>query len=46
MIKFLHTRVRVADPAASIEFYQKLGFELGDQNSPTLPTTKSRFPKI
>jgi|TARA_B110000879_G_scaffold127717_1_gene168297 lactoylglutathione lyase len=33
VIKFLHTRVRVADPAASIEFYQKLGFELGDQKT-------------
>lgn len=31
MIKFLHTRIRVSDPAASIAFYQKLGFELGEQ---------------
>jgi len=33
VIKFLHTRVRVADPAASIAFYQKLGFELGVQKT-------------
>lgn len=33
MIKFLHTRIRVSDPAASIAFYQKLGFELGDQRT-------------
>lgn len=33
MIKFLHTRIRVADPAASIAFYQKLGFELGEQKT-------------
>ena len=31
MIKFLHTRIRVSDPAASIAFYQKVGFELGEQ---------------
>lgn len=33
MIHFLHTRIRVADPAASIAFYQKLGFELGEQKT-------------
>ena len=33
MIKFLHTRIRVSDPAASIAFYQKLGFELGEQKT-------------
>ena len=33
MIKFLHTRIRVSDPAASIEFYKKLGFELGEQKT-------------
>ena len=33
MIKFLHTRIRVSDPAASIQFYQKLGFELGEQKT-------------
>lgn len=33
MIKFLHTRIRVADPAASIAFYQELGFELKDQRT-------------
>ncbi|MEC9055242.1 MAG: VOC family protein [Verrucomicrobiota bacterium] len=31
MIKFLHTRIRVSDPEASIAFYQKLGFELGER---------------
>jgi len=31
MIKFLHTRIRVSSPEASIAFYQKLGFELGEQ---------------
>lgn len=31
MIKFLHTRIRVADPAASIAFYEKLGFEVGER---------------
>lgn len=30
-IKFLHTRIRVSNPKASITFYQKLGFELGEQ---------------
>jgi lactoylglutathione lyase len=30
MIKFLHTRIRVSDPKASIDFYQKLGFEVGE----------------
>ena len=35
MIKFLHTRIRVSKPAKSIEFYKKVGFELGQQkNSP------------
>ena len=33
MIGFLHTRIRVSDPAASIAFYQKLGFELGEQKT-------------
>ncbi len=33
MIKFLHTRIRVANPDASIAFYQKLGFELGEQKT-------------
>ena len=33
MIKFLHTRIRVSDPQASIKFYQKLGFELGEQKT-------------
>jgi lactoylglutathione lyase len=31
VIKFLHTRIRVSDPAASIAFYEKVGFELGQQ---------------
>jgi len=31
MIKFLHTRIRVSKPAKSIEFYKKVGFELGQQ---------------
>tara|TARA_B100000519_G_C14032615_1_gene338789 strand:+ start:167 stop:541 length:375 start_codon:yes stop_codon:yes gene_type:complete len=31
MLKFLHTRIRVSDPEASIAFYQKLGFEVGEQ---------------
>ena len=33
MIKFLHTRIRVSNPDASIAFYQKLGFELGEQKT-------------
>lgn len=33
MIKFLHTRIRVSNPDASIRFYQKLGFELGEQKT-------------
>ena len=31
MIQFLHTRIRVSNPDASIAFYQKIGFELGEQ---------------
>ncbi|MEJ6579146.1 MAG: VOC family protein [Akkermansiaceae bacterium] len=31
MIHFLHTRIRVSDPATSIAFYQKVGFDLGEQ---------------
>ena len=31
MIKFLHTRIRVSKPAKSIDFYKKVGFELGQQ---------------
>lgn len=30
MIRFLHTRIRVRDLAASIAFYQKLGYTLGE----------------
>lgn len=33
MIKFLHTRIRVSNPQQSIEFYTKLGFELGQQKT-------------
>ena len=33
MIKFLHTRIRVSNPQASIAFYQKLGFQLGEQKT-------------
>lgn len=33
MIKFLHTRIRVSDPAKSIDFYQKVGFTLGQQKT-------------
>ena len=33
MIKFLHTRIRVSNPQASITFYQKLGFQLGAQKT-------------
>ncbi|MGB1937209.1 MAG: VOC family protein [Akkermansiaceae bacterium] len=33
MIKFLHTRIRVSDPEASIAFYQNLGFQLGEQKT-------------
>ena len=33
MIKFLHTRIRVANPEASIAFYQNLGFQLGEQKT-------------
>jgi lactoylglutathione lyase len=33
MIKFLHTRIRVSNPQNSIDFYQKLGFELGEQKT-------------
>ena len=31
MIKFLHTRIRVADLDKTITFYEKLGFELTDR---------------
>ncbi len=31
MIQFLHTRIRVSSPEESIAFYQKIGFELGEQ---------------
>jgi lactoylglutathione lyase len=30
MIRFLHTRIRVRNLNASIEFYQKLGYTLGE----------------
>jgi lactoylglutathione lyase len=30
MIRFLHTRIRVRDLNASIEFYKKLGYTLGE----------------
>ena len=33
MIKFLHTRIRVSNPENSIAFYQKMGFELGEQKT-------------
>jgi len=33
MIKFLHTRIRISDPAASIAFYNTLGFETGEQKT-------------
>ena len=33
MIKFLNTRIRVSNPEASIAFYQKLGFQLGEQKT-------------
>ena len=33
MIKFLHTRIRVSKPAESIDFYKKVGFELGQQQT-------------
>ncbi len=33
MIKFLHTRIRVSEPQASIDFYSKLGFTLGQQKT-------------
>lgn len=32
MIKFLHTRIRVSDLQASIDFYSKLGFECTRRN--------------
>ena len=31
MIKFLHTRIRVTNLEATIDFYTKLGFELSDR---------------
>lgn len=31
MIKFLHTRIRVSDPRASVDFYEKLGFVSGEK---------------
>ncbi|MEM6912003.1 MAG: VOC family protein [Verrucomicrobiota bacterium] len=30
MIKFLHTRIRVSQPEASLAFYKKLGFKQGE----------------
>ena len=33
MIKFLHTRIRVSDPEASISFYNKLGFQTGEKKT-------------
>ena len=33
MIKFLHTRIRVSKPAESIDFYKKVGFELGQKKT-------------
>ena len=33
MIKLLHTRIRVSNPTASIAFYNKLGFETGEQKT-------------
>ncbi len=33
MIKLLHTRIRVSKPAESIDFYKKVGFELGKQKT-------------
>jgi len=33
MIKFLHTRIRVSNPQASIKFYEQLGFEKGEQKT-------------
>lgn len=33
MIKLLHTRIRVSKPAESIDFYKKVGFELGQQKT-------------
>ncbi len=31
MIKFLHTRIRVADLDKTIDFYEKLGFQLSEK---------------
>jgi len=31
MIRFLHTRIRVRDLTASIEFYQTLGYQVGER---------------
>ncbi|MDA0767302.1 MAG: VOC family protein [Verrucomicrobia bacterium] len=33
MIHFLHTRIRVSDPEASIAFYSHLGFEVGERKT-------------
>lgn len=33
MIHFLHTRIRVSSPQQSIDFYQKLGFEKGEEKT-------------
>lgn len=33
MIRFLHTRIRVRDLAASIAFYQKLGYTVGESKA-------------
>lgn len=33
MIKFLHTRIRVSDPKASVVFYEKLGFQAGTKKT-------------
>lgn len=32
MIRFLHTRIRVSDLEASVQFYQKLGFDCTRRN--------------
>ena len=45
-IKFLHTRIRVSDIDRSIEFYEKLGFELTRRNDKSPAGNRLAFLEI